>query len=166
MEVKDYHIPIDHLQVQRKSKCFLGIILFIFRSYFLHLVLTVEQAIPFIMGANIGTSVTNTIVAVTQAKDRNQFRRAFGGATVHDMFNWLSVAILLPLEVQFGILYKISEGFLGLFNVSPNDSADIDFLDAITKPITSHIVQVIMINMAIIHTRLFFKIIPCILPAG
>lgn len=105
-------------------------------------VLSVEQAIPFIMGANIGTSITNTIVATTQAKDRNEFRRAFGGATVHDMFNWLSVAILLPLEVQFSILYKMSEGFLGLFDVSPNDNVDIDFLDAITKPVTAYIVQI------------------------
>lgn len=118
--------------------------------------LTVEQAIPFIMGANIGTSVTNTIVAVTQAKDRNQFRRAFGGATVHDMFNWLSVAILLPLEAQFSILYKMSEGFLSLFNVNQNDSADIDFLDAITKPITSRIVQVI--TKLLYSSTSFFKV--------
>ena len=54
------------------------------------------------MGANIGTSVTNTIVSLGQSGDRNQFRRAFGGATVHDMFNWLSVLILLPLEWASG----------------------------------------------------------------
>lgn len=54
------------------------------------------------MGANIGTSVTNTIVALGQSGDRNEFRRAFAGATVHDMFNWLSVAILLPLEAVSG----------------------------------------------------------------
>ena len=45
-------------------------------------VLTVEQAIPIIMGANIGTSVTGVIVAVTQASDRNTFRNAFSAATV------------------------------------------------------------------------------------
>ena len=54
------------------------------------------------MGANIGTSVTNTIVSIGQSGDRDQFRRAFAGATVHDMFNWLSVAILLPLEWASG----------------------------------------------------------------
>jgi sodium-dependent phosphate cotransporter len=51
------------------------------------------------MGANIGTSITNTIVSLTQAGDRNQFRRAFAGATVHDMFNWLTVITLLIVEV-------------------------------------------------------------------
>jgi len=62
------------------------------------LVLPVRPAIFIIMGSNIGTSVTNTLVSVGQAIDRAQFRRAFAGATVHDMFNWLTVIILLPLE--------------------------------------------------------------------
>lgn len=55
------------------------------------------------MGANIGTSITNTIVSLTQVGDRNQFRRAFAGATVHDMFNWLTVIVLLIVEVTTGI---------------------------------------------------------------
>ena len=54
------------------------------------------------MGANIGTSVTNTIVSLGQVGDRTEFRRAFAGATVHDMFNWLSVLFILPLEVVTG----------------------------------------------------------------
>ena len=54
------------------------------------------------MGANIGTSVTNTIVAMTESADRNMFRLAFAGATVHDMFNWLAVLVLLPLECATG----------------------------------------------------------------
>jgi len=33
------------------------------------------------MGANIGTTVTNTLVAMTQSIDRATFRRAFAGAT-------------------------------------------------------------------------------------
>ena len=54
---------------------------------------------PIIMGANIGTSVTNTIVSLSMSGNKNEFRRAFGGATIHDMFNWLSVIVLLPLEL-------------------------------------------------------------------
>jgi Na+/phosphate symporter len=38
-------------------------------------VLTVQLAVPIIMGTNIGTSVTNTLVAMTQAGDRSTFRR-------------------------------------------------------------------------------------------
>ena len=62
-------------------------------------VITVHQAIPIIMGANIGTSVTNTIVSFTQIANKNEFRRAFAGATVHDMFNWLSVIVLFTVEI-------------------------------------------------------------------
>ena len=66
---------------------------------FLFVVLTVSLAIPIVMGANIGTSVTNTIVSFTQIGDRNEFRRAFAAATVHDMFNWLTVIVLFVVEI-------------------------------------------------------------------
>ena len=64
--------------------------------------LRVNTAISLVMGANVGTSITNTIVAVSQSGDSENLRRAFAGATVHDMFNWLTVAILLPTEWAFG----------------------------------------------------------------
>jgi len=51
------------------------------------------------MGANIGTSVTNTLVSFTQIGNRNEFRRAFAAATVHDMFNWLTVVVLFVVEI-------------------------------------------------------------------
>jgi len=61
-------------------------------------VLSPRQAIPIIMGANIGTSVTNTIVSMAHSGDRLELERAFSGATVHDMFNMLTVVTLLPLS--------------------------------------------------------------------
>ena len=64
-----------------------------------------RYAIPMIMGANIGTSVTSTIVALTQMGDTEQFERAFSGAVVHDFFNWLTVIVLFVLEVSTGLLY-------------------------------------------------------------
>lgn len=84
--------------------CILPIGCFIFDNFhfLISVVLTVRTAIPMTMGANIGTSVTNTIVAIGQIADKNQFRRAFAGATVHDMFNLLCVVFLLPLEVITG----------------------------------------------------------------
>ena len=36
--------------------------------------LTVHVAVPIVIGANIGTSVTNTIVAMTQIADKEAFR--------------------------------------------------------------------------------------------
>ena len=66
--------------------------------------ISVDQGIYMIMGANIGTSVTNTIVAMGQMGDGDQLERAFAGATVHDMFNFMSVAVLFPLELITGYL--------------------------------------------------------------
>ena len=38
--------------------------------------LEVHMAVPIVIGANIGTSVTNTLVAMTQVNDKNTFRDA------------------------------------------------------------------------------------------
>ncbi|XP_018416913.1 PREDICTED: sodium-dependent phosphate transport protein 2B [Nanorana parkeri] len=102
--------------------------------------LTVRTAIPIIMGANIGTSVTNTIVALMQSGDRNEFRRAFAGATVHDFFNWLSVLILLPIEVASGYLYHLTNAIVDSFNIQTGEDAP-DMLKVITEPLTKGIIQ-------------------------
>jgi len=66
--------------------------------------LGVKTGIPIIMGANIGTSVTNTLVSMGQVGDRIMLQRAFAGATVHDAFNLLTVATLLPIELIIGAM--------------------------------------------------------------
>ena len=66
--------------------------------------LTIAGAIPIVMGANIGTSVTNTIVSLGSVTRKDEFRRAMAGATVHDFFNLLAVAVLFPLELLFHIV--------------------------------------------------------------
>uniref|UniRef100_A0A6Q2WQN1 Sodium-dependent phosphate transport protein 2B n=1 Tax=Esox lucius TaxID=8010 RepID=A0A6Q2WQN1_ESOLU len=102
--------------------------------------LEVQSAVPVIMGANIGTSVTNTIVAMMQAGDRNEFRRAFAGATVHDFFNWLSVLVLLPLEAITGVLYKLTKVVIDSFDIQGGDNAP-DLLNVITDPLTNSIIE-------------------------
>ncbi len=62
-------------------------------------VVDVETAVPMIMGANIGTTVTNTIVSMAHMRSTEEFRRAFAAATMHDFFNLIAVTILLPVEV-------------------------------------------------------------------
>jgi len=71
--------------------------------------LEVKYAVPMVMGANIGTTVTNTLVSLGHVRQSNEFRRALAAATVHDFFNLLAVAILLPLEVFTGTITKIAE---------------------------------------------------------
>ncbi|KAM4603381.1 solute carrier family 34 member 2a [Polymixia lowei] len=101
--------------------------------------LTVQLAVPIIMGTNIGTSVTNTLVAMTQAGDRSTFRRAFAGATVHDFFNWLSVLVLLPLEVATGYLYIVTKLIIDSFNIQSGEAPDL--LNVITDPLTESIIM-------------------------
>ncbi len=67
-------------------------------------VVDVGSAVPMIMGANIGTTVTNTLVSLAHMRQTEEFRRALTAATMHDFFNLLAVAVLLPLEVATGFL--------------------------------------------------------------
>ena len=71
--------------------------------------LTVDAAVPMIMGANIGTTVTNTLVAMGAARRTEEFRRAFTAATVHDFFNLLAVAAFLPLQITTDFLSRGAE---------------------------------------------------------
>ena len=76
--------------------------------------LSLAGAIPMVMGANIGTTVTNTIVSLGHMNRGNEFRRAFAASTVHDFFNVLSVIILFPLELAFHGIQRTSEWFATL----------------------------------------------------
>jgi sodium-dependent phosphate cotransporter len=71
--------------------------------------ISVDAAVPMIMGANIGTTVTNTLVSLGHVRHSDEFRRAFAAATVHDFFNVMAVAILLPLELTTGLISNIAE---------------------------------------------------------
>ncbi len=68
--------------------------------------LPLANAVPMIMGANIGTTATNTIVSIAHMGRPDEFRRAFAVATCHDAFNFLAVLVLLPLEIVTGFLSK------------------------------------------------------------
>ncbi|WP_019672410.1 Na/Pi symporter [Psychrobacter lutiphocae] len=105
--------------------------------------LPVELAVPMVMGANVGTSITNTIVSMGHISDKFEFKRAFAAATVHDYFNLLSVIIFLPLEMMFGILEKVgtylSSLMLGTSAVG-TDAATLgsfNFVKVATKPVVN-----------------------------
>jgi sodium-dependent phosphate cotransporter len=76
--------------------------------------LPLSQAVFIIMGADIGTSVTNTLVSLGHITRKEEFKRAFSAATVHDMFNLLTVSVLLPLEYFTGYLKHLSSTIGGM----------------------------------------------------
>ncbi len=104
--------------------------------------LTVANAIPIIMGANIGTSVTNILVSLAHINRSVEFRRSFAASIVHDFFNFLTVLVLFPLQYYTNFLGQLSRhlevlfqnaGGLKLFNP----------LKAITKPVISFLCDLI-----------------------
>jgi len=78
--------------------------------------LPIAMAIPMVMGANIGTSLTSTIVSLGHVRDGEEFKRAFSAATVHDSFNVFAVVLLLPIELLFHPLENISLWLAGLIS--------------------------------------------------
>lgn len=70
--------------------------------------LTLESAVPIIMGANVGTTITSTIVSLGFLNSKKEFKRAVSAGTYHDFFNILTVAILFPLEYYYQFLSKAS----------------------------------------------------------
>jgi len=71
--------------------------------------LTVDAAVPMIMGANIGTTVTSTLASLGHVRRGDEFRRAFAAATVHDIFNVIAVLIFLPIQLGTGFLSDTAE---------------------------------------------------------
>lgn len=103
--------------------------------------ISVRHAIPMVMGANIGTSVTNTIVSITQMVNREEFRRAFACAVVHDFFNWFSVIVFFVLEMTTGYLYNLTLAIVNSLSLSQRDKPP-QLLKALTTPFTKLIVQI------------------------
>ncbi|MGD8535838.1 MAG: Na/Pi symporter, partial [Candidatus Aminicenantes bacterium] len=124
-------------------------------------VLTLQGAIPIIMGANIGTTITNTIVSIGHVTRKIEFQRAFAASVVHDFFNILAVIIIFPLELIFHPLEKsasvLSELFVGIGGIkflSP--------IKATTEPLIEPIISIIpypVITMILALILLFFSII-------
>jgi sodium-dependent phosphate cotransporter len=88
--------------------------------------LGLAMAVPMVMGANIGTTVTNTLVSIGSVRRSVEFKRAFACATVHDVFNILAVIVFLPLELMTGYL-RTSATWLAGQIASDGGSVDATF---------------------------------------
>ena len=117
--------------------------------------LSIFQGIPIIMGANIGTTVTNVLVSMTHITRKQEFQRAFPAAIVHDFFNILTVLVLFPIELKFHILYRLSDvlskAFAGIGGM--NIGSPLKF---VIDPISSQVIKLmankgwIIVSVAII----------------
>ena len=78
--------------------------------------ISLSSAIPIVMGANIGTTLTSTIVSMGYITKKNEFRKAVAAGTIHDFFNIIMVLVLFPIERKYHLLEKGSQFISGLFN--------------------------------------------------
>ena len=132
--------------------------------------LPMETAVYMVMGANIGTSVTNTVVSLAHARKSDEFKLAFSAATMHDFFNLIAVAIFLPLEVATGFLLKTATWITDLLPIGADATFESPIkgavkwgativetlLEKITDNTTALGVSFIVVGIAIIFVTLMF----------
>ena len=120
--------------------------------------LSIGNAIPIMMGANIGTTVTNTMVSIGHITRKEEFRRAIAGATVHDFFNLICVSIMFPLELATGFLQKsatyLSEAFLNVGGVSFTSP-----VKTLTKPTINMITHIFTENIGVSQKIGYFLVL-------
>ena len=93
--------------------------------------LPLANAIPMVMGSNIGTTVTNTLVSLGHIGRKDEFRRAFAVATCHDFFNYFTVVVLLPVELATGFLGRSASWLAAEFGGSRGVAFDSPLNDAL-----------------------------------
>ncbi|MEM7280151.1 MAG: Na/Pi symporter [Pseudomonadota bacterium] len=101
----------------------------------------VSIAVPMIMGANMGTTITNTIVSLGNIGERKMFNKSFQAATVHDFFNLYSIVIFLPIEMIFHPLERLGGVMAKWFAGGASASvSDFNIIGAATKPVAKFVV--------------------------
>ncbi len=135
-------------------------------------VVTVANAIPIVMGANIGTTVTGILVSLGHISRREEFKRAVGGGTLDGLFKIMCVAIIFPLELTTGILTKTATWMSNIFIStegisfnSPVKAATKPVVDLIKKlllklPIPDNVGYVLMliVSLAFLFVALYFVV--------
>jgi sodium-dependent phosphate cotransporter len=121
--------------------------------------LTLQAAVPIIMGANVGTTITSTIVSLGFITKKKEFRRAVAAGTYHDFFNILTVLVLFPLEYYYGFLSGISERLASTFfsSASNGTAGTISFLGSGLGNLITQLVEAI--NNGVVLILLSFALL-------
>ncbi|WP_189584337.1 Na/Pi symporter [Mongoliitalea lutea] len=99
--------------------------------------ISLQQAVPMVMGANIGTTITSTLVAFSYIMRKSEFKKALSAGVLHDVFNILTVLILFPLEIYFGLLSSASSYLThALFENNTKYASDYAYNVIFTRPLT------------------------------
>lgn len=107
--------------------------------------ITPESAVPMVMGANVGTTITSTLISLGFIANRNEFIKAVSAGAYHDFFNILTVSILFPFEYYFGFLSNLSHHIALLFFSDVASSSVKEFPGLGTK--SSFLVQFLIVHI-------------------
>lgn len=83
--------------------------------------ITLIEAVPMVMGANVGTSITSTIVSLGHITNRAEYQRAVAAASLHDFFNIITVAVVFAIEASTHALTGLSGWLAGLVESRPGE---------------------------------------------
>jgi len=105
--------------------------------------LPIRGAIPIILGANVGTTVTTTLVALTFIRNRSEFRRALAASSIHDFYNWLSLLVFFPIELIWHPLERLSRNLTdALYGTGwLPDPNRFNFIRAATRPVVDAVTR-------------------------
>ena len=126
----------------------------------------IRTAVPIIIGTNIGTSVTSSIVSLAHISQKDEFPRAFSAGTLHDFFNVIAIIVILPLELYFGILSHsatfLYNTFFSTLSVSASAAPSAWSLSAILKSISTFIYHLLwsnaVLSLTLAFAMLFFSL--------
>ena len=97
-----------------------------------------QSAVYILIGINMGSCVTNSLIALTYKANADQFKLAFTSATMNDMFNLLTVTLLMIVEICSHFLNIVSGQITNLINFSNSDAiAQANFIGFIINPLVN-----------------------------
>jgi sodium-dependent phosphate cotransporter len=123
--------------------------------------LTLQQAVPIVLGANIGTTLTSTLVSLSYLMNKKEFRRALSAGISHDIFNILTVVLLFPLEIYFGFLSKIAAHIADWFASDNSFEGPIVYNRMFTRDLTEWVATQIdssLVTMVLSILLIFYAI--------
>lgn len=128
--------------------------------------MSVATAIPVVMGANIGTSVTNILVSLGHLSRGREFRRAYAAANVHDFFNVFAVLVLFPLQWATNFLGAASSWLAELFSnagglvfSSPLKLVTGPAVKAFTSGLAGHPWLLLTVSLALMFASLRYMVV-------
>ncbi|CAI5455217.1 unnamed protein product [Caenorhabditis angaria] len=102
--------------------------------------ITVHDAIPVMIGSELGSSLVNAMVSLAYSGKPEQFRRAFSAAILGDVFNVCGLFVIFPMEMVSGLIEHVSWWIVD--PLISEQGLSFKTLELLTDPVNQLIIQV------------------------